>query len=99
MSYDVTVMGEDFNCTSNMGRFFDDFDAYPPDWDGMHRADVAERIERAIARIESTSLEDLKSRYDAPSGWGKVENAVEMLKAVHAACVKPAPSEIVGVRH
>jgi hypothetical protein len=45
MSYDVAVLDEDFNYTSNLGQFFKDFGAWPGDWEGKHRSEVAERIE------------------------------------------------------
>ena len=97
MSYDVEVMGEWFNYTSNMRAFFIDFDVYPQDWDGLHRAVVADRIRTGLQNIRANRLETLATEYNSPNGWGKVENAIPWLESVLAACEKEPPSEIVRV--
>lgn len=92
MSYDITVLDEEFNYTSNMGRFFMDFGVYPPDWTGKPRAAVGASIRSALESIRANRIETLKTEYDAPNGWGSAETAIDFLERVAAACEKPRPA-------
>ncbi|UOE45498.1 hypothetical protein [Agromyces larvae] len=94
MSFDVQAGLDWHNYTSNMHRFFRDFDAYPPDWDGMDRYEVAERIDAALTMIESNDLGALKAEYDAPNGWGSVETAIGFLRSVRDSCRQVVPKRV-----
>jgi hypothetical protein len=85
VSYDVTVAGEWFNYTSNMYEFFKDFDVYPPNWHGIDRHDLADKIDAALVKVAAEPIGDMREKYDAPNGWGDVESAVEWLTKVRDA--------------
>lgn len=100
MSYDVDVMGEWFNITSNMGAFFREFNVYPPDWNGKPREEIGDAIELGLTAIRLRPLGEMKARFDAPNGWGTVEGSIVWLEDVLAACrmaVPPPPAETVQV--
>lgn len=94
MSYDVDAGNGEFNYTSNMSRFFTDFGVYPPEWDGIHRHEVADRIDAALVSINANQLTSLKAEYDSPNGWGKVENAISFLQRVRDACRYEVPERV-----
>lgn len=94
MSYDITAGGKWFNYTSNMHRFFTDFGAYPGDWEGQNRYEVADKLDVAIKQIESNDLDALKREYDAPNGWGEVGSATQFLREVRDACRRELPDTV-----
>lgn len=94
MSYDVTAGGEWFNYTSNMHRFFKDFGAYPGDWEGRSRYEVADELDVAIKQIQSNDLDALKREYDAPNEWGEVGSATQFLRKVRDACRRELPVNV-----
>lgn len=96
MSYDVHAGFRDHNITFNLYQFFKDFNAYPYDWDGRGRFEVANAIDEALQDIESRDLQELKSQYDASNRWGQVEHGIKFLKAVRDSCRAEIP-EIVRV--
>ena len=88
MSYDVTVGGEWFNYTSNMSKFFRDFDVYPPDWDGIRRYALSHTLKHGLANINSFDRAALAKKYDAENGWGSVDSAIDWLERIYEASVK-----------
>lgn len=94
MSYDVDAGMDWFNYTSNMRRFFTDFGAYPGDWHGRSRHEVADEIDVAIKQIEANDLNALKREYDASNGWGDVEGATQFLRDVRDACRYELPETV-----
>lgn len=94
MSYDVDAGTDWHNYTSNMRRFFSDFDVYPPDWDGVDRFEVADRIDKALESISANRIETLKAEYDAPNGFGHVETAIEFLEKVRDSCRREIPQKV-----
>lgn len=94
MSYDVDVNGHSFNYTRNMRGFFFDFGAYPPNWAGRDRFEVAAEIDAALVKIRDQEIQDrglskMKEKYDSENGWGSVENAITWLEQVAAAMAEP----------
>ena len=87
MSYDITVGTKDFNYTSNMGRFFAEFDVRPRDMHGQPPHEVAQRIAVALGNIARFPLEDLRRDFDSANGWGNVEGATRFLVEVYMACI------------
>lgn len=96
MSYDVDAGKDSHNITYNLARFFKDFDAYPPDWDGKPRTEVADKIDAALVSINANQLAALKAEYDSPNGWGLVEHGISFLENVRDSCRYVLP-EIVRV--
>ena len=94
MSYDVDAGKDWHNITSNLGKFFNDFGVYPPDWDGKPRREVADQIDLALQSISANRLETLKAEYDSPNGWGKVENGIKFLEKVRDSCRYELPEEV-----
>lgn len=94
MSYDVVVGPDWYNYTSNMSRFFRDFDVYPPDWDGRDRFEVADKIDHALESISVNRIETLKAEYDTPNDWGHMETAIEFLKKVRDSCRREIPQKV-----
>ena len=94
MSYDIEAGSDWHNYTSSMSQFFKDFDAYPPDWDGMERHAVADKIDAALVNINMNDLATLKSEYDADNGWGSVETAIRFLSGVRASCRAEIPTKV-----
>ena len=94
MSYDVNAGKDWVNYTSNMRRFFTDFDVYPPDWDGASRHEVADRIDAALVSINVNQMSTLKDEYDAPNGWGTVDTAIGFLTRVRDACRYELPEKV-----
>jgi hypothetical protein len=94
MSYDVSAGGESVNFTSNLGPFLDRFGTHPRTWQEQPRAEVATRIDTALAEIRSYSLADLKERYDPTNGWGDVEGAIRFLETVRDLCRREIPDAV-----
>lgn len=96
MSYDLHVGKDWHNYTYNMWKFFQDFNVYPPDWDGKLRTEVGDQIDDALELIRLHNIDTLGEKYDAPNGWGSVQGAIKFLEAVRDSCRWQAP-EIVRV--
>ena len=94
MSYVVQAGTDCHNYTYNLRRFFKDFGVYPPEWDGMDRYEVAEKIDAALESIEANRIETLKAEYDAPNGWGDVETAIDFLQSVRDSCRQEIPRKV-----
>lgn len=97
MSYDIDVGTQEFNYTYNMGKFFKDFGVHPRDMHGEPPYEVAFRISLALTKIPLYGLEDLKSEYDAPNGWGTVEGATRFLMDIYMACITEPDVDMVEV--
>ncbi len=70
MSYDVYAGKDSHNITYNLARFFKDFDAYPPDWDGKPRGEVADRIDAALMNIRANQGATRKPHPRSPPRYG-----------------------------
>src|SRR5690606_6545517 len=94
MSYDINAAGKWFNYTSNMHRFFIELGVYPPDFNGLTRYEVADRIDRALEFINANQMETLRTEYDSENGWGSVPSAVKFLEEVRDACRYEIPERV-----
>lgn len=97
MSYDVTVGTQEFNYTSNMGAFFEEFSVHPADMHGEPPYEVAFRISLALSNISNFEVGDLSRDYDAPNGWGTVEGATRFLLDIYMACITETDVDTVEV--
>lgn len=54
--------------------------------DGLTAPAAAERLRKALDRIEATPSHEL-TKFDAPNGWGRHDRAAEFLRKICRACV------------
>ena len=77
-----------FNYTYNLCGFFSDYGVRPTtDLDGLTAVECAERIGRALERINGEDARLLAVRYDPSNGWGSVRGATAWLRRVRDYCL------------